>query len=418
MEEFQINKNKRETIDKKNFEPIILEQNEIKYELNIETKEEMIIFSMIDKNHFPFINYNKTMNFSEIKDLNKKFQEFNSFDDFYAYLKLLSNNKKLNVKKCNNRLSIILNIEILLRQETIQIDLFSQKQDINLIIKEIWKEVLINKENIKKISELKNEIETLKNDKIRFKTELDNLNRQNEILKKENENCKSRDKEKLKEIEVFGVENAELKEKIREQNIEINNIKVEIKLLKEKIRILNYERSVIIKDDERSIIFQEIENKVNKPIIQLKKIYQATKDGGEPIMFHNKCDDIPNTLVLIKSEGSRRFGGFSPIPWKSDLGGSFKKDPEMKTFVFSLDNKKIYYLKDGNKYAVYHDKFCGPCFGGGHDIGICGNPIKEKKLFTNPLSFEYQGNIHALSEYENYQNIKAIEYEVFHIIFE
>ena len=38
--------------------------------------------------------------------------------------------------------------------------------------------------------------------------------------------------------------------------------------------------------------------------------------GGEPINFHNKCDNIPNTLVLIKSEGNRRFGGFTPITWK------------------------------------------------------------------------------------------------------
>ena len=48
--------------------------------------------------------------------------------------------------------------------------------------------------------------------------------------------------------------------------------------------------------------------------------------------FHSKCDYIPNTLVLIKSEGKRRFGGFTPIPWKSQ--GDYINDPEMKTFIF------------------------------------------------------------------------------------
>ena len=73
--------------------------------------------------------------------------------------------------------------------------------------------------------------------------------------------------------------------------------------------------------------------------------------GGEPINFHNKCDNIPNTLVLIKSEGNRRFDGFTLIPWKSE-GDYWIKDPENKTFVFSLDNKKIYYLKSINENAV------------------------------------------------------------------
>ena len=56
---------------------------------------------------------------------------------------------------------------------------------------------------------------------------------------------------------------------------------------------------------------------MKKQIISIKKLYQATVDGGDTEIFHNKCDDIPNTLVLIKSEGKFRFGGFTPIPWKT-----------------------------------------------------------------------------------------------------
>ena len=113
---------------------------------------------------------------------------------------------------------------------------------------------------------------------------------------------------------------------------------------------------------------------MNKKIRKVKKLYQATIDGGDSIIFHSKCDNIPNTLVLIKSEGKRRFGGFTPIPWKSQ--GDYINEPEMKTFIFSLDNKKIYHLKNEND-AVYHDKNTGPCFGGGRDIAIDRNPIKE-----------------------------------------
>ena len=155
---------------------------------------------------------------------------------------------------------------------------------------------------------------------------------------------------------------------------------------------------------------------MNKRIKEINKLYQATKDGGDPINFHLKCDNIPNTLVLIKSEGKRRFGGFTPIPWKSEERYVYKQDSENKTFVFSLDNKKIYYLKDIEN-AVSHDKNRGPCFGGGQDIGINGNPIKENTLYTFQYSYDYKGDSNALSEYNGQNYLKALEYEVFQVIF-
>ena len=175
------------------------------------------------------------------------------------------------------------------------------------------------------------------------------------------------------------------------------------------------DKSVIMKIDEKDMLYKEIENKMNKKIKGIKKLYQATRDGGEPINFHLKCDNIPNTLVLIKSEGNRRFGGFTPIPWKSE-GDYWIKDPENKTFVFSLDNKKIYYLKDIEN-AVSHDKGSGPCFGRGCDINIEGNPLKENTLYTYQTSYDYKGDSKALSEYDGLNNLKALEYEVFQVIF-
>ena len=153
---------------------------------------------------------------------------------------------------------------------------------------------------------------------------------------------------------------------------------------------------------------------MNKPIKEIRKLYQATIDGGDSINFHFKCDNIPNTLVFIKSEGYRRFGGFTSIPWKSE--GGCVIDNENKTFVFSLDNKKIYYLKNNSK-AVYHDEKYGPCFGFLKDITIKGNPLQEKCLETNQYFFDYKGEKQALSEYNFNNPIKALEYEVFHIIF-
>ena len=164
------------------------------------------------------------------------------------------------------------------------------------------------------------------------------------------------------------------------------------------------------------MIFSEIENKMNKRIKKIKKLYQATIDGGDPINFHSKCDNIENTLVFIKSEGLRRFGGFTPIPWASYDG--YKEDPSSKSFVFSLDKQKIYSLKKNRlQYAVYHNINSGPCFGGGRDIAIDNNPLKENTIYTNQDSYDYKGDNYSLSEYHVLENIKALEYEVFQVIF-
>ena len=278
-----------------------------------------------------------------------------------------------------------------MKLQSIKIDLYTEKISLELNINEIWEELGNLKETIKEIDNLKNEnkekdnrINDLINEIKELKNEINYL--KNEDKEKEN-NILTNDKNGLKrEIDILKNENKELIKKYEEINKEINDIKDS-----------KSDYSIIMNGYDKSFIFYEIENKINKKIKKMKKLYQATIDGGDTINFHNKCDNIPNTLVLILSEGHRRFGGFTPIPWKSK--GDFIDDPEMKTFVFSLDNQNIYYLKDNGKNAVYHHHETGPCFGSGHDISIEGNPIKENKLFTFQSSFEYNGGNNPLSEY-------------------
>ena len=202
----------------------------------------------------------------------------------------------------------------------------------------------------------------------------------------------------------------------------IYNLKNENKSLNKKIEDINKEFSYILLSEimklgEANFILSIIGKRMNKSIKGLNKLYQASIDGGEPINFHKKCDDIPNTLVLIKSEGERRFGGFTPIPWKSE--GGFIEDKKNQTFVFSLDNKKIYNLKS-IRYAVYHREVFGPCFGW-KDIDIYRNPIEKYYLRSIPDDYDYNGDKHPLSESDiSYNNgyMKALEYEVFEVLFD
>jgi len=411
MKENLLNMPKKENIV--NLEPIKIEQNNNIYYLNIGVNKDIIIFSINDIEQLLSINYIKTMSFKEIKELNKALYVLNSINDFYEHLKLLSNNKKLNIKKNEEKITVLLNIEVLLKEEIIEINLNKGKIDLNINIKNICKELIYIKEKIKDIDIIKNE-----NKELREKIELQNK----EITKiKENEN--ENEINKLKDI--IDKQNKEINN-LKENEKEINKLKDKFDKQIKKINILEdnlddlKNKSVIMKDDERNMIFSEIEKKMNKKIRKIKKLYQATIDGGDSINFHSKCDNIENTLIIIKSEGLRRFGGFTPIPWKSE--GNYKDDPSLRTFVFSLDNKKIYYLKNGGRNSVCHSKNNGPCFGEGFDIGIIGNPIKENTLYTyQEGSYDYKGDKYSLSEYEydksDRKKVKALEYEVFQVIF-
>ena len=203
------------------------------------------------------------------------------------------------------------------------------------------KEINDIKEKQKEIKELKDKVE-LQNKIINEKEkEMNELKEKVEKQNKEINNIKENQMKELNDIvekqnkeinDLIENQIKELNNKVERQNKEINNLKGK----------QNYNKSVILKDDERSMIISEIESKMNKRIAKIKKLYQATIDGGDPINFHSKCDNIENTLVLIKSEGLKRFGGFSPISWNSD--GGYKDDPSLKTFIFSLDKKNIFFI--------------------------------------------------------------------------
>ena len=448
-----------------NYEPIKIKHDELEYDLNIKSKGEIITFSINVKKQLLYDNYIRTMNFKEIKELNKVFYVLNSFNDFYDYLKSLSDKEKLNIRKSDNKISIIIYLEVLFKQENVEMDLFIGRQDTDLNMQIISNELFnIKEKEIYKINEkLNKEVNNLRK-------EIEELNKKINKLEKEGEqNQKIKDKVIDKKLDDFkneislsqkniiiviislvsiliislliykifisnpflekinnliGENNKLLNRKIENQNKEINNLKNEIKslnkIIEEQSILLIYLSyiSTIKKLGEENFIFSEIEKRMNKPIKGLNKLYQANFDGWDPINFHKKCDNIPNTLILIKSEGLRSFGGFTPIPWKSE--DKYIEDTKNQTFIFSLDNKNIFNIKNINLSSVYHNKDYGPCFGFG-DIEMLGNPIKEYKLCMTKDKFEYKGDEYPPSKSDDNYNdgyIKAVEFEVFQVLFD
>ena len=199
------------------------------------------------------------MDLKEIKDLNIALSGINSYNDFYDYLKSLSNNKKINIKKNNDKILLILFIEDKSSQQEIEIDLFPVKKDLNLNIKDIYKQLL----NIQKnIDDLKNE-----------------------------------NKQMIKEINILKNENKELKNKIEEKNKEVNESK----------EVINIDNSLFIE-------YSDGRNKVNKKVLCeessndfTERIKEQLAKTSDTIYEVNNIKGVaPNLFIPISSINQAR----------------------------------------------------------------------------------------------------------------
>ena len=359
-----------------------IKQDDNNYKLNIKIISQDIILNILDEKSL-MREYEIKLTLNEIKQIHKIFLVLSSCKEFIDFIKVLIKNQKLSIKKSiESQITIEFTVDYLYKQYLIKIDLLQKAINFELIALDLYK----------KISILNKSFKNLENNYKFIKEE-------NQAIKKENMNIKDR----IKNLEDIILS-------LKQEKIKINN-------KTEKISLPISINSAIMEKNEFLMIYSEIKLKMNKEIKEIKKLYQATRDGDEPFIFHEKCDNIENTLVLYKSAGNRRFGGFTSECWTSK--GETKLDKN--SFLFSLDQKKIYPPNNNNYYEIecYPDE--GPNFisDGHYCIQIRDNPLKKKSLFTNEKGHKemFYGEINALSEDGNFNGIYSKEYEVFQIIF-
>ena len=47
-------------------------------------------------------------------------------------------------------------------------------------------------------------------------------------------------------------------------------------------------------------------------------VYRGSRDGFLASNFHQNCDGVSNTIVLIQNENDRIFGGYTSVKWSSN----------------------------------------------------------------------------------------------------
>lgn len=61
--------------------------------------------------------------------------------------------------------------------------------------------------------------------------------------------------------------------------------------------------------------FSSINEFFDGNIKNLKLLFRASDCYFSVDEFHNRCDNIPNTLILIENECGKILGGYTPLVW-------------------------------------------------------------------------------------------------------
>ena len=117
-------------------------------------------------------------------------------------------------------------------------------------------------------------------------------------------------------------------------------------------------RGIIHKYSEIDDVVKKIQNLLLKGV-KFNLVYKAFDLDDKASTFHRKCDDLDMSLVLIETHKDVRFGGFTTKSWK----GNCVKKYDKNSFVFSLDNNKIFEIIEGSP-AIGCYPNCGPVFFG------------------------------------------------------
>jgi hypothetical protein len=141
-----------------------------------------------------------------------------------------------------------------------------------------------------------------------------------------------------------------------------------------------------------------------------KHLYRGTRDGFCSEFFHRHCDNIPNTLTIIKAKDGSIFGGFSSLCWDKHSGSKYAQ----KAFIFSLvnkENKPTKFDYTGKGRSIYCSSGYGPTFGGGCDLPnffIASNSNENKRSYSK-LGTSYQYTLSNNSSLRKKESAKVFD---------
>ena len=393
----------------------------------IYNEDDALVFSI--KNELG--EFKEKFKMPQLIEINKWFSLFDSINEILIDIQSFVESNEYEIKKKNEYFNIILKVSkneskyviISIKEKTLNKDelLNSLFVSISEIKNKLNKSSSINSPNdnnqiMEKINKLENEMKIFKtvieNKFTEYESRMNFLEENFIKLKLSNEEKINSYQElyekKLKDLEkIIQNKNENLKKK-EQQALKLN--KKDLKIKKELSIQINLNNSIIESNKEWDFIYENI-SKEKKLSNQL--LYKSKIDGDECSIFHKKCDNIPNTVVLIKTKSGKKLGGFtsqiweqSPYTWKNDD----------KSFLFCLNNFNVFKCVN-NKKAILSYSILGPTFGYGYDLYV------PDKFLSCPCKEFMQKNGSYFINKEDYsltngeKNYLIEEVEVYKIIF-
>ena len=156
-------------------------------------------------------------------------------------------------------------------------------------------------------------------------------------------------------------------------------------------------------------LIEKLNKITNCTNLNAKLIYKATRDGDLIKNFSDKCGNIKNTLIIIKTTENLIFGGFTRETWGN--ANIDKKDDY--AFCFSVKNNKIYETVKGS-YSIFF--YPGNIFGFFWFIDIKENSLTNGGSDHTPWSQGYYEGITSKFELnEGKEDFKISEIECYQI---
>lgn len=182
--------------------------------------------------------------------------------------------------------------------------------------------------------------------------------------------------------------------------IEENNSEISIPL--KKSLLINYVMSI-------DIIIEKLNSIMYSDNLNAKLIYKVTRDGDKIKNFSDKCGNIKNTLIIIKTTENLIFGGFTKEMW----GNSHADKKDDNAFCFSVNNKKIYESVRGSNSIFFYP---GNIFGFFWFIDIKENSLTNGGSDHTPWCNGYYNGVTSRFELnEGKEDFKISEIECYQI---
>lgn len=343
----------------------------------------LCIKTKINKNIFL---YKTELNIEDFHDLSIYFTKFETIEEVLDDLHYRFQNNLIKLTNKGQHLHLDYNIKV--QNQNVLIPLikceYEPYEDRNKFLNEEYylneRNRINDNYNNNLNAQFNNENELMKEEILKLKNEVSLVNQTNNELIMNQNNL----------IQKINTLESELGHVYTNKN-DINNMPININSLfpEQVLRISN-----IFQNRED---LQLIENKINKGPLNYALLFRATEDGDSAKIFHDKCDNALNTLIVIRTNEGKRFGGYTTQSWEGN--NIYKKDEE--AFVFSLNRNKIYPVNE-DKNAIWCFRNWGPIFEG-YQIDIKDNFFNQlNKTGLKGIGFKTEEDFELNDGQENF----------------